>query len=490
MIAIYVSPDQTQVVRAKLHKKERVVIQQTCRIAQSFLPQQAYETDDGANRCIDCFIDLFQSVSEQIKLRKDDVYLVLPDYLFSMIDCFSFETEDGIREHIRSVTQKNLEEICYAKPILTAPEPQQRLVTVCALPRKLIDCIYEAADEEQVRLVSIESAGISFLRCTGVFNKEELVLQSYQRQATFTGYSSNGGLFKLDAPELSVENLGHMTTQDADRLIRQYMVEFESVAHQTFEFLNQDLPYTLLMPLRLMQAFPVFRERKATAHHFPDYIDPGNIPEEEDELWMCAVGTLAQDIDFSSDAFLDVLDAYENIQSGNVLPEDILKSTQKYQKMQKALRYTKFGILGMSALTVLELGAIFFLSNVQIPPGLEQDYQSAQSSMDSINKELDLIHTRQKEHEYPVEAYAALLADLPEGIGFNSIEIGDANKKDDSKWIKAKVVAADPLKFQDYVASLSRNALFNGVSIPQIASDSSTNYKTADLTVGKGNLSQ
>ena len=82
MIAIYVSPDQTQVVRAKLHKKERVVIQQTCRIAQSFLPQQAYETDDGANRCIDCFIDLFQSVSEQIKLRKDDVYLVLPDYLF------------------------------------------------------------------------------------------------------------------------------------------------------------------------------------------------------------------------------------------------------------------------------------------------------------------------------------------------------------------------------------------------------------------------
>ena len=281
-----------------------------------------------------------------------------------------------------------------------------------------------------------------------------------------------------------------MTAQDADQLIRQYMVEFESVAHQTFEFLNQDLPYTLLMPLRLMQAFPVFRERKATAHHFPDYIDPGNIPEEEDELWMCAVGTLAQDIDFSSDAFLDVLDAYENIQSGNVLPEDIRSVTQKYQKMQKVLRYTKFAILGMSALTVLELGVIFFLSNVQVPPGLEQDYQSAQSSMDSINKELDLIHTRQKEHEYPVEAYAALLSDLPEGIGFNSIEIGDANKKDDSKWIKAKVVAADPLKFQDYVASLSRNALFNGVSIPQIASDSSTNYKTADLTIGKGNLSQ
>ena len=316
------------------------------------------------------------------------------------------------------------------------------------------------------------------------------MLQAYQKQATFTGYSSNGGLFKLDAPELSLENLGHMPTQDADQLIRQYMVEFESVAHQTFEFLNQDLPYTLLMPPRLMQAFPVFRERKATAHHFPDYIDPGDIPEEEDELWMCAVGTLAQDIDFSSDAFLDVLDAYESIQSGNVLPEDILKNTQKYQKMQKALRYTKFGILGMSVLTVLELGAIFFLSNVQVPPGLEQDYQSAQSSMDSINKELDLIHTRQKEHEYPIEAYAALLSDLPEGIGFNSIEIGDANKKDDSKWIKAKVVADNPLKFQDYVASLSRNALFNGVSIPQIASDSSTNYKTADLTIGKGNLSQ
>lgn len=487
MIAIYLSPDQTQVVRAKLKKNICVNIQQSYCIEQSFLPNQTVDTEDGANRCVDGFVELFQSVSG--KHRNDDIYLVLPDYIFSMIDCFSFMTEDDIKAHIKATTQQNLEQICYAKPIVTAPEPQQKLVTVCALSHTLINCIYEAANQAKVQLASIESAGISFLRCTGVFNKEELMLQSYTHHATFTGYSSNGGMFKLDAPELSLDNLGHMTAQNADQMIEQNMVEFESVAHQTFEFLNQDLPYTLQMSPRMVQSFPVLREKQAPAHQFPDFIDPGDIPAGEDENWMCAVGTLAQDIDFSSDNFINVLDAYETIQSGNVIPEDILKSNKKSHQKQKALRYTTFGIIGMTALSIIEFCIILLLSNVQIPPGLEKDYQAAQSSMDSINKELELIHMRQKEHEYPVEAYAALLSDLPEGIGFNSVEIGD-DKRDNSKWIKAKVVSADPLKFQAYVSALSKNKVFNGVSIPQIASDSSTNFKTADLIIGKGNLSQ
>ena len=489
MIAIYASPDQTQIVRAKL-RKERLIIQRTDCLSESFLPHAAAcDTEDDANRCIATFSSLFHCVQGNVKIRQDEVYLVLPDFLFTMIDCFGFDTEEDIKSHIRSVTQQqNLNAICYAKPIMTAPEPQQQLVTVCALPRKFIDCIHEAAEEAHIRLVSIESVGISFLRCTGVFNKEELVLQIFRQQAVFTAYSSNGGLFKMDVPELSSEHLGQMQPQEADQLIRQYMVELETVAHQTFEFLNQDLPYTLLIPPDLIQEFPVFRERKAIEHHFPEFIIPGDIPESEDERWMCTVGTLVQDIDFAADSFLEVLDSYETIQSGNVLPEDILKSTRKYQTMQNAVRYAKWGILGMTMLAVVEAGAVLLLSSLQIPAGLEADYQSAQSSMETINKELELIHTHATEHEYPVEAYAALLADIPSGVGFRSIEIGNANKRDDSKWIKAKVVAADPLRFQDYVAALSRNTLFCSVSIPQIQSESATNYKTAELLIGKGEL--
>ena len=79
---------------------------------------------------------------------------------------------------------------------------------------------------------------------------------------------------------------------------------------------------------------------------------------------------------------------------------------------------------------------------------------------------------------------------LPEGVNFTSLSIGNNAKQDNSKWIKAKIITDDPLKFQDYVSSLSTKPEFKDVSIPQFNTDTSSGYKTAEMTIAKGKVGE
>lgn len=487
MIGVYLRPDITQVVRARLRKKAVLEIQEARIITQSYLPALNFKTEADVRQRIEDMAYCFSDIREQVSGKREGMYLVLPDYLFSMIDCFRYETEADIEERICQWTQKELGEVCYAKPITTSPEPQQHYVTVAVLDRRIADVLAEAAAQENMQLMSVEPASISFLRCTGVFNKEELVLHAFNEHATLVGYSSNGGLFKMDVPDLAVNSLGNLPKEDAERQIQSKLIAFESTAHQTFEFLNQGLPYTILAKPIFAQSFDTLRERKAEPQYFPEFINSGEIMDSEQEEWMCAVGTMVQDVDFSADCFMEVIDGYETITSGNVLPNDIQRETKSYQRLQDVMKYTKLGIIGLAVISVIELGGIFFLQSTEIPDGLEADYQAAQATIEDINAELELIQIEQKEHEYPLEAYSGAVHSLPEGVGFISFEAGNnTHKKSDEQWIRLKAVTTDPLKLQDYVGRLSQNAIFSGVMMPEFSTDNATNYKTAQIVIGKG----
>ena len=483
MIGVYLRPDNfTQVVRGRVRKKSVLEIQESYILPKSYV--WAWDITDP----VGVLVILFRDIRKQFGGRQEEIYLVLPDYLFSMIDCFRYETDADIEDRIKQWTQRELSEVCYSQPITTSPEPQQRYATVAVLDRSIADALAEAADKEKMQLVSVEPASISFLRCTGVFNKEELVLHSFAGEATFIGYSSNGGLFKMDVPELSIQHLGNLPKEEAETQIRQSMIAFENTAHQTFEFLNQDLPYTILAEPDVISDFEPFKVRKAEPHYFPDFIECNILRDDEQEEWMCVAGTLAQDIDFSDDQFVEVLDGYETISSGNVLPEDIQQKAKSFQRMENLVKYSRLGIICLLIAAILEIVGIFFLQSVQIPPGLEEYYQAAQDTMESINAELELIRVEEKEHEYPIEAYTEAVRNLPQGVNFISFEVGNPSKKEDSQWVKLKIVAVDPLKFQDYVARLSQSSIFSGVTMPEFSTDNSTSYKTAQIVMGKGEM--
>jgi hypothetical protein len=487
LIAVYLRPDSTQVVKAKM-KKGTLVVQANRILSDVYLPDISHDTTSLDENAVNELADMFADVKSLMRAKKDEFYIVLPDYIFAMEDCFRFDGESDIRSHIENGTHKEIDQLCYSKPIITAPEPQQQLVTVCVLDRFLVDAFNEAAKRERVQLASIESAGISALRASGIFAKEELSLYSFEDYATFIGYSSNGGLFKMDTPELSIKSLSMLNDLEAEQQIRQYMIEFEASAHQTFEYLNQDLPYTFVMPPEVIGRYPAFQERQSEPQEFPEYIHQGHIPEGREKNWMCAIGTLLQSIDFNDEKFEDVVENYQTIDSGNVLPEEIKISSKRYRRIEDLTKYSKYGILGLLLIGLAEGAAIGIISNVKIPKDLQTEYNAAQMNSSDVENELEIIRLANKENEFPLEAYSAMTEDLPDGVHFVSLSIGSNSNQDNSKWVKAKIVTDDPLKFQDYVSLLSDKPEFKDVSIPQFNTDTSSGYKTAEMTIAKGKV--
>ena len=128
------------------------------------------------------------------------------------------------------------------------------------------------------------------------------------------------------------------------------------------------------------------------------------------------------------------------------------------------------------------------MSNIEIPKDLQEEYNNAQANTQRVTTELAVIHSAEGEHEYPLDAYEAITSRIPDGVKLTSFDVGNPTKQDNSRWVKAKIFADDPLKFQDFVKSLSDAKEFQSVSIPQFNTDSGTGYKTAEMTISKGKV--
>ena len=77
------------------------------------------------------------------------------------------------------------------------------------------------------------------------------------------------------------------------------------------------------------------------------------------------------------------------------------------------------------------------------------------------------------------------MASRPQEIGFVSFEVGSDSNTNSGDWVKIKMLAADPLKFQNYINELSSDSMFSSVAIPQITTDNGSGAKVATMTLGK-----
>lgn len=486
MVSVYLQPTRTQLVRAKLRKDGILQVQEYREIPQSYLDifdkLDSFPSAEEAARDLSY---LFSDIKEAMNIKRDGIYIVLPDYLFDYVDCLQYESDEELEAQIASATGREINDVYWSAPIVTKPAPQETWKTVYAIQRKVIDVFIAAADLQNAKLYSIEPSSLSFLRSTGKFSKEEFVFQAFEKQATFIAYSSIAGLFKMDIPELAMQSISSMESEAANALIQSCIIQFESTAEQTFTFMNQGIPFTMLANPVEIRSFSTFVERAAERQQFPAYIS-SDIPEEEQQDWFCCIGTMLQSVDFTTDQFIDegIIDNYEQILPGNILPDDIQKNTRVYQFLQKCKQLSIAGIAVLGVVCIAETIGIFAMnSSMEIPPSLKTDYASAQKSMKDMDTELAVIELAGKEHQYPMEAMEALVQNKPNGLGFLSVDIGGKGAGD--TWITMKVVAKDPMMIQQYASALSGSEMFKNVVVSSISS-SGISIKTADLAMAKG----
>ena len=330
MLAVYLQPDSLKIVQGRLRKDNVLEIKDYRDLSNAVIGKNYFNILIAASSAgkekniVDKFADLFREIKKISGYRWESVYLVLPDFLFYRIDCFSYDKKSDMEEQIRSFLGINLDKIYYSVPILTNPAPKENRATVYSIERKYIDIIIEAAKCANVRLESIEASSISFLRASGKFQKEEFIFQGYEKNATMIAYSSIGGLFTVNMPELSIENLDRLLQSDkTEALIRSTIARFESMAEGKFKNINDDIPITILSNSTLVKGFKAFKEREGCKQKFVQYI-LSDIPENEQQEWMPAVGTLMQ-YGYSDSL---IIDDYERILSGNLLSDKIPKNSK------------------------------------------------------------------------------------------------------------------------------------------------------------------
>lgn len=477
MIGVFLRPDLTQIVIAG-NKKKKLHITDCKVIRQNYLAALANE-DMAAVEEWEYFFRDIQSVT---KRKKDEIFLVLPDYVFSMVDCFYSNGTEQTEEIIRQRTGAEFNESYYSTPFITTPELQKPLESAAVIGRNIVDNIIEAADNVKAHLASIEPASVAFFRSQCKYNQEQLMLFAFADKATFAAFSHNGGVFKMDNNDLAVSELAAMPAEEAEAAIRDAMCAFELAAEKTFEYLNQNLPYIIVGDDGITKYDAIKTRSQKDCQLHPLIVENPVVP---DSGFACAAGTLLQNTDFHNEALQDDVEDYVQVLSGNVLPLEAQDKSKKFYHLEMFFKLSRIAAAVMAAISVAELVVIMLFSAVSIPDGLQEDYASGQETITQIEKELSIIEAQKKEDQMPLAVYSAVMAVRPQEIGYTSFEVGSDSKVNNAEWVKIKMVAADPLKFQSYINDLSGIEMFSSVAIPQMTTDNSSGAKVANLVLGR-----
>ena len=109
----------------------------------------------------------------------------------------------------------------------------------------------------------------------------------------------------------------------------------------------------------------------------------------------------------------------------------------------------------------MALTGYYHLSDM-VPPKLQQEFDQADSQMPLVNTEIQRLNAYQKEHQYPYEAMAAMLAVKPDDVIFRNLTIGEYP---DGSWMHFDLEAKDLNGIQAYVGTLAANDFFKEIQV-------------------------
>lgn len=500
MISLYLRPDRTQVVAAK-RRKDGVLEVETVLEIEPFLDAvtaPAREAESAQAR----LQAMFQHLKGKVDILGDDVYFVLPDYLFSFVEAVDDVSQEGVISTLSNALPagENLEDFIYRMPILTVPPAAQKQ-TVYLLKKAYIYRLVEAAKEERVALISVEPASLSFFRAFGKWDQDYAIVEMFQFHASIVTYNPAGGVFRTDAPMLTEDSLRNAGT-GANRQVTSAFAANDYACSKTYAEMRTDMEYIVLDENPDILQIPAVTQRAAAEMPvFPESVDALLLEPQDQVLWMSAIGTLLQDArllggnegdeDDSSDGsdFLYAsLPSFIHIRSGNLLPKDAQDAAKRRQWKRVLLRSCKALSTVFVTLTACEVAGILYFSSASIPSALQADYEAAQKDLEAMDNEISLIQKAASEHNDPVRGFAETVDSRPDGVGFTDITIGNAmniGQKDANKnYVQVTAISGNEMLLQDFRSRLDGRTFIVYPTITDIQSDNK-GFKTAKISVSK-----
>lgn len=498
MITMYLRPDKTQLLQVTLGKNLKAQVisaMETIPILDVIL----HEAEDPSSA--QQLAEFFATLKRDTDIAGENIYVVLPDYLFSFIESVDYINETNLQFFISEKTDILADDLYITAPVETSsPAPDRR--SVYAIKKTIIDTIAAAYTKERLALVSIEPASISFLRAYGKYDEEVPIIEMFAEEAIIVTYSPAGGIFGMDATDISENALASLNDDDADVLIQGKYVANIFAAGETYKNLNTDMCFIALSENEKIQSLPEIRLHAPKERiGFPDFVINSALLPEQEKDWLAVLGTVFQEFDeLTSDGALKYSmnpaaagkPAFVKFGNGNLLPEEAKQAARARQWKQVILSSCRKFSAGFVAVLLLEAGLIGYFSMYSIDVGVKTQYLSAMAGLSEAKKEIETIEGAiAADFEIP-KTFASIVSQRPNGCGFSSLTIGSTvdNKDNDTRaaldFVKFTAVAADELVFQDLRANLSEfsNELISP-SINSIQRDGSTGLKKAAFSVGR-----
>ena len=425
---------------------------------------------------------LFRAVKEVTRTKYEEVYLVVSDVIFTMVGVFPFVSDGLLMESVKQKLGESIDEYYLSIPIETKP-PASRRKTVYAIHRKYVDRVVQAARAENITLTGIEPASMSFIRSMQEYTRDYAFVEMFQEESTIMTFSPIGGIYRNDAPRMSERELIEHP-QNADATITQNFAANNFNGGNFFGSFSPDLQYYILTDNHDIFTIPAIRHAEPTNQLLlPAFIE-SQIPTHDQGNWMVAVGTLLQAVDE------DILYPYKQasllIQPGNLLPAEMQAAAK--QRQWKAVAKRTFKGLAAVFITVIcaELAGIMYFSSITVDPMLKADYDKAKADKKVIDVEMNSLKKSMQDDPQIMVAYERVLRDRPSGCGFSSLTIGSQDGKSNkfaNQYIQIKAVSNDQIIFNDYIAALQGEDIFQNANVTSISG--TKELMTAAINIGK-----
>lgn len=480
MISLFFEPHQIRAMQGYYTKDGRFEIV-TADIAESDLLKDIISGSEDTSELENFLFECRREFG-----AKEDFYIVLPNSIFITTDIIGWETESDIAQEIVSKTEKKISDIYYSCPIVCSPKGQQKKTTVCVIDKYIIDKIARAAVNANIRLVSVESAGISLIRTKENFHSEILIFECYRDFASITAYSGIAGAFSMDKPELTSAELTSDLTY-GETALNIEIVNTDQIAEKEFEnTYNIDVPYFVYTSFGKVKKISCLAERMAEVKNWPEIVVSSPVNSNIAE-WLPNLGTFFQTAPVP-DLVFRKKPVYMNFTGGNLLPAEAMQKTRALQIKDKTSSFIKYAIAGMFVVFMIEMGLFLYFNSVEIPESLKTDYEEAYRSSGDITTEMELIKRADNEDAACIRCFSEMMKTKPKEVNFVTVEINNSEQAN-SHWVNLSAVSADPIKFQDYLASLSMNSVFSNASVIKISSDTS-GAKLAEIIANRGGGTQ
>ena len=475
------TPDKTQILKGRI--KKDIVQLQLARELPSYWDALVSEEEPKGRNGLSA---MFRMAQKTANAKYQEILVVLPDVLFSLISSYPTTSEKRLDAHVAEILNvDSLDEFYVCKPIETKP-PFRAQTTVYALQKLYVDRLIRAAQEAKATLISVEPASMAFIRCYRQWQVDYPIIEMFNTESTMITFSPVGGVIRNDTPHMGVKEL-LSNRSHADKTITKAISVNRFSTGESFGSMRPDSKYIVLSENADIHKIPAIRHNEHTELvAFPDFID-SDIPRKKQLHWMCAAGTFLQMLENDLELYSGK-HAATSISNANLLPEELQSKARNKQRLKIITNSLKIIAVFMGLILGGESAATIYYGSMEVPASLSADYQKAKKDKPLLEAELKCLTDARKQDLQVMDAYTRLMKARPKECYFTDVAIGsrDPNKTGGNKYAVINLISKDEMLFNDMISALQEDRFFASPSLTTVRSDQKGSSKTGTLNIAKG----